>query len=144
MDDLRLEAVGDDGIDDLVEAIYAGFDAVTFPPGVELHEQAPFAIALRNSNDGIEGGVTGSSVWGWLYVRYLWVHDRWRGRGQGARLMQAAEVEAEKRACTGIWVSTYSFQAPTFYQKLGYQEFGRIDDFPKGHRRLFYEKRLTP
>lgn len=145
MDDLTLDIIEQDGgVDELIEAIHAGFSDVPFPPDVEPHEQVPFAIALRDENGRIQGGVTGHAVWGWLYVRYLWVDDRWRGCGQGARLMQAAEAEAEKLGCIGVWVSTYSFQAPTFYQKLGYLEFGRIGDFPKGHCRLFYQKRLAP
>jgi hypothetical protein len=35
-----------------------------------------------------------------------------------------------------------SFQAPDFYRKLGYEEFGRLDDFPPGHSRLFFRKNL--
>ncbi|MEM7045567.1 MAG: GNAT family N-acetyltransferase [Pseudomonadota bacterium] len=143
MDDLTLESVDEEGIDGLIEVIHQGFDAVSLPPGVDPFRSVPFAFTLRNDRGEIEGAVTGHSVWGWLYVHYLWVSDRWRGRDQGTRLMQAAEEQAEKRGCTGIWLSTYSFQAAAFYQKLGYLECGRIHDFPEGHTRVFYQNHLT-
>ena len=144
MSDLTLEAVGEDGIEELTEAIHQGFDAVPLPPGVETFQLVPFAFALRNGGGGIEGAVTGHTVWGWLYVHYLWVAEARRGEGLGKRLMQAAEAEAEKGGCVGIWLSTFDFQAAAFYQKLGYLECGRIADFPVGQTRLFYQKRLTP
>ncbi|GAQ00024.1 hypothetical protein NIES2104_65890 [Leptolyngbya sp. NIES-2104] len=39
-------------------------------------------------------------------------------------------------------MDTFSFQAPEFYQKLGYTVFGELPDFPIGHRRLFLKKVL--
>src|SRR6516165_7091346 len=40
------------------------------------------------------------------------------------------------------WLDTFSFQARGFYEKLGYEEFGRLD-YPPGHHRHFLRKRLT-
>ena len=144
MGDLILETVEEDGIDELTEVIHQGFDAIPLPAGVGPFRPVPFAFALRSGRGEIEGAVTGRSVWDWLYVHYLWVSDRCRGGGRGTRLMQAAEAHAEKRGCMGVWLSTYSFQAAAFYRKLGYLELGRIADFPTGHTRLFYQKRLVP
>jgi hypothetical protein len=39
-------------------------------------------------------------------------------------------------------VDTFGFQAPEFYRKLGYREFGRLDDFPAGHSRSWLTKAL--
>ena len=33
------------------------------------------------------------------------------------------------------------FQALSFYQKLGYQIFGQLEDYPVGHTRYFLQKR---
>ena len=35
-----------------------------------------------------------------------------------------------------------SFQAPDFYSRHGYTEFGRIDDYPPGHARHWFMKRF--
>ena len=113
MDDLIVESIDDDGsIDQLTKAILAGFETVAMPEDVAAYESVPLAIALRNPSagtdpsGGIEGGLIGHSVWDWLYIRYLWVKDTRRGGGFGMRLMQAAETEATKRYCIGIFVST--------------------------------------
>ncbi|MGI9420690.1 MAG: GNAT family N-acetyltransferase [Geminicoccaceae bacterium] len=143
MDDLALETF-DDGIDELTDAIHAGFDAIPLPEDVEPYRSTPFAFALRNEQGRIEGGVTGHSVWGWLYVHYLWVAETRRRGGHGKRLLQVAESEAERRGCHGVWLHTISFQAPAFYEHMGYRRCGGLDDFPKGHQRIFYQKRLIP
>jgi hypothetical protein len=58
-------------------------------------------------------------------------------------LLESAEQEAGTRGCKIIFLSTYSFQAPGFYQKLGYELAGQVDDFPPGHQYCFLVKRLT-
>ncbi len=127
---------------DLIDQITGGLER-TLPPDAPIYEPGPLKIVLKaKQTETIIGALTGQSVWGWLYVHLLWVDAARQGEGLGSRLMQAAEIEAEKRGCNGIWVSTYSFQAPVFYEKMGYAPFGRIDDFPPGHVRHFYQKRL--
>jgi hypothetical protein len=39
-------------------------------------------------------------------------------------------------------LDTFDFQALSFYARLGYEVFGRLDDFPKGHTRFFVAKTL--
>jgi hypothetical protein len=39
-------------------------------------------------------------------------------------------------------VDTFSFQAPGFYEKLGYRTFGRLDDFPAPYHRVWMTKAL--
>ncbi|MEM8948580.1 MAG: GNAT family N-acetyltransferase [Pseudomonadota bacterium] len=143
MDDLKLETVDDDDMDGLIEAIHQGFDAVPLPDDIEPFRSTPFAFALRNDRGEIEGAVTGRSVWGWLYVKYLWVSGAYRGQGFGKHLLDTAENTARDRGCSGVWLSTFSFQAGAFYERQGYEKFGELPDMPKGHRRLFYRKTLN-
>ena len=56
--------------------------------------------------------------------------------------MKAAEKEARRRGIKRAWVDTFSFQAPAFYRKLGYHQFGRLNDFPAGGYRSFLTKAL--
>lgn len=143
MEDLTTEVVDGD-IEGLADAVLTGFDAIPVPSGVAPYETRPLAIALRSESGEIEGGLIGHSVWDWLYVNYLWVAKARRHGGCGKRLLDAAEREAERRGCLGVWLHTLSFQAPAFYERQGYERFGELDDFPKGHQRLFYRKRLAP
>ncbi|MCG8333861.1 MAG: histone acetyltransferase, partial [Proteobacteria bacterium] len=39
---------------------------------------------------------------------------------------------------------TQSWQAAEFYEQLGYVEFARFDDFPKGHQRIGFRKLMKP
>jgi GNAT superfamily N-acetyltransferase len=101
------------------------------------------AIFLRDSNERIRGGVLGNVWGGWLHVQILWVEETFRGSGQGLALIHAAEDEARRLGCRYVHLDSHSFQAPGFYEKLGYVEFGRLNDAPIGYEQIFFWKRLT-
>ncbi|HJS86504.1 MAG TPA: GNAT family N-acetyltransferase [Acetobacteraceae bacterium] len=101
----------------------------------------PLGVFVRN-HGRIVAGLAGETYSGWLFIRYLWVSDGLRGRGIGRELMDRGERRALERGCHSAWVDTFSFQAPGFYKKLGYQVFGELD-YPPSHRRLFLRKRLA-
>jgi GNAT superfamily N-acetyltransferase len=90
----------------------------------------------------IVGGVIGATYWNWLYINLMWVREDLRGQGYGRQLLEAAEAEARQRGAKHAYLDTFSFQAPAFYQYLGYQEFGRLENFPTGHTRYFLTKVL--
>ena len=101
-----------------------------------------FGFFIRNEADEILAGVAG---WTWSQaceIRELWVDPSRRGQGYGRRLLEAAEQEARTRGCTVILLSSYSFQAPGFYQKHGYELAWQLNDFPPGHQYCFLVKRL--
>ncbi|MEJ2600435.1 MAG: GNAT family N-acetyltransferase [Anaerolineales bacterium] len=90
----------------------------------------------------IVGGVIAEVYWDWLYIDLLWVKDELRGRGYGHRLLTQVEQAARQQGATNAYLDTFSFQAPEFYKRYGYQVFGELEDFPLGHRRYFLRKRL--
>jgi GNAT superfamily N-acetyltransferase len=99
-------------------------------------------FVLRDANQVIVGGVIGSTYWGWLYINLMWVREDLRGGGYGRRLLLLAEEEGRKRGAAYAYLDTFSFQAPDFYKKLGYEVFGKLTDFPTGHQRYFLKKQL--
>ncbi|TGN37470.1 N-acetyltransferase [Paracoccus liaowanqingii] len=78
----------------------------------------------------------------WVFIELLAVAEEGRGKGIGGKLMARIEEESILRGMEGIWLDTFSFQAPEFYKRLGYREFGRIDGYPKNGTRHFFVKRL--
>lgn len=88
------------------------------------------------------GALTGRDHQRWFYVELLGVAEAARGRDVGTALMRELERLGRERGYIGIWLDTYSFQAPDFYRKLGYEELGRIPDYPPGQARHFFAKRL--
>ena len=103
----------------------------------------PLNVLLRDDTGAVLGGLWGRTYWRWLFVELLHIPEDLRGRALGARLMALGEAEARTRGCVGIWLDTFSFQAPGFYERLGFERFGALDDYPPGHGRLFYAKRLA-
>ena len=60
-----------------------------------------------------------------------------------ARLVrQRAEGIARARGCTNAYTDTFSFQAPGFWTRCGYKEFGRLEGMPAGHARIWFRKAL--
>jgi len=56
--------------------------------------------------------------------------------------MVRAEAIAADRGCVGSWLTTFTFQAQGFYEKLGYAVFGTLDNSPGDNVRIFMQKRL--
>ena len=102
------------------------------------------SISRRNSDRELEGGLSGWTWGGCAYIEYVWVRADRRGHGLGSRLLAAAEEEAQTRGCTQIVVFSHTFQAPEFYRRHGYVEYGRIDDYPRGHGEVHFAKQIPP
>jgi GNAT superfamily N-acetyltransferase len=103
-----------------------------------------FALLVRDDDgDQVLGGLSGKLLYRWMFIELLAVPEQARGQGIGSRLMAMAEEWAREKHCVGIWLDTFDFQAPEFYRSLGFSEFGTIDDYPPGHRRFYFQKRLV-
>jgi ribosomal protein S18 acetylase RimI-like enzyme len=58
-------------------------------------------------------------------------------------LLQAVEAEARLRRCAQVILFTHTFQAPGFYERLGYLRQATIPNYPNGHAQLLYVKQLA-
>ena len=99
-------------------------------------------FVLKAPGGEVVGGVIGATYWDWLYVNLMWLQEAYRGQGYGAQLLLQAEEEARRRGAQHAYLDTFSFQAPGFYKKYGYEVFGVLEDFPAGHQRYFLKKEL--
>lgn len=100
------------------------------------------AIFLRDAHQTIQAGLKGWTWCGSCYIQTVWVHKDLRGQRVGTKLLQAAEQEAQRRGCDHMVLGSSSFQAPGFYQKLGYEVFAVLDEHPRSHREYFLHKWL--
>jgi GNAT superfamily N-acetyltransferase len=127
---------------DDVASLAQGLDAFNQTvPLARDRAKVPLAVFLRRAGR-VVGGAYGDAHYGWLYLGYLWVEESLRGTGWGRQLVGRFEGEGAALGARRVWVDTYGFQAPGFYERLGYQEFGRLDDFPPGSARHFLWKPL--
>lgn len=94
--------------------------------------------------DRIVAGICGNTWGDTCELRQFWVEASRRGHGLGTQLFQAAEQEARRRGCTQIVLMTFSFQAPSFYERHGFEVLATVEEHPRGHRNLLMHKRLAP
>ena len=83
-------------------------------------------------------------IWGgWLDLASLWVTEPLCGRGYGRKLLEAAEDEARVQGCRGVFLTTFSFQARPYYERLGYEVIADVPDYPAGHTYHALKKMLA-
>jgi GNAT superfamily N-acetyltransferase len=100
------------------------------------------AIFLRNDDQRIVAGICGNTWGGCADIRQFWVEEARRRQGLGTRLLAAAEQEARRRGCRQMLLMTFSFQAPAFYARHGFEVVAVVDDHPHGHKNMLLRKRL--
>jgi len=124
-----------------VHAIQRGLHAFNQEMGGP-YDREPVTVLARDAAGEVQGGLLGLTYWHWLFIDWLWLARSQRGRGVGSELLRRAEAIARTRGCTDVYTDTFSFQAPGFWSRNGYTEFGRLDEMPRGHARQWFRKRL--
>lgn len=123
------------------DVVYQGLRA--FNEGhTGVMERAPLAVFVRDAHGRVLGGLAAMVKNGWMHVDLLWLPDTLRGRGLGTAVMDAAESEATRRGCVGMFLETTDFQALPFYEKRGYSVFGVLEGYPVGSRLHYLRKDL--
>jgi GNAT superfamily N-acetyltransferase len=98
-------------------------------------------LVLRDAKGTLQGGLLGSLVWNWLQIDLLWVAEAWRGQGFARELIATAEAHAKGEGCRYARLDSFDFGALPLYQRLGYEVYGTLADFPEGH--TYYHLRKT-
>ena len=98
--------------------------------GVELNYDD---FCFVEEEDGkILGVITGRAYYDEVHVVDLIVDRSCRRSGLGSRLVATVEEAYKNKGYAKITLTTFGFQAPEFYKKLGYQiEFVRESKDPK-------------
>jgi GNAT superfamily N-acetyltransferase len=114
------------------------FNRTTLMPESPLED---LAVVIRDPESReILGGLWARTGWGWLTIELIFVPEALRGQGHATRLITLAEEEALRRGCHAAWLDTLNPEALTLYERLGYERFGELKDFPKGGSRHFLKK----
>ena len=100
------------------------------------------AGCIRSDVGDIIAGFNGHTWGGWCELAQVWVDERYRGMGLGTLLLRSAEAQAVARGCAQVVLATHSFQAPGFYERMGYQRKYTIEGRPKGYTDIIYVKVL--
>jgi len=96
----------------------------------------------RDESGTIVGGAYGYTYFSSLCLEVLWVSEANRGQNIASRLLLEVENEAKEAGCVIAHTTTYSFQAPQFYIKNGYELCGEISGFPDDVKLYTLRKQL--
>ena len=109
-----------------------------------LEDKSPkdLGVYVRDSEGNITAGLTGVTHGNWLLIKYLWVSESLRGQNIGSEILKQAESAAKERGCKFVFLDTFSFQAPLFYKKHGYQEVFALEEYPLTGKRYYFTKNL--
>ncbi|MFI2434804.1 GNAT family N-acetyltransferase [Streptomyces sp. NPDC018693] len=144
----RLEAEVDRARRDLLRSRLRDTNTAASPilralRGTPAERERPLHVWALDETGDLAGGLVGHTWTTWLHVTYLWVDERHRGQGLGTRLLTEGErIAAEDRGCRRVRLETWDFQAPDFYQRLGYDVVCVIEDYPPGITEYTLTKRL--
>lgn len=119
-----------EGIPELDQRLSDELDVVNAAatPGVPAARELTVRV-LDDAGD-LVGGMSG---WTWgvaAGIGLSWVRADARGSGVGSGLLSAFEDEARSRGCRHVFVTSFTFQAPGFYERHGYREIFRWEGVP--------------
>ncbi|MBF8468856.1 GNAT family N-acetyltransferase [Klebsiella oxytoca] len=123
-----------------IEAGLNGFnDQIT-----SISDRKPLSVIVRCQETGkVLGGMQGRTSLGLLFIDLFYLPPALRNNGLGTTILAQFENEGRKRGCIAGFLYTITFQAPDFYKKHGWEEFGRIDCLPEGTSRIFMKKSFS-
>jgi GNAT superfamily N-acetyltransferase len=122
-------AVGD-AVPELDQRLSAELDRVNAEATRGIAPARELTVQVLDAAGDLAAGMSG---WTWEVaagIGLTWVRETSRGDGLGARLLAEFETEARSRGCTRVFVTSFTFQAPGFYQRHGYREIFRWQGVP--------------
>ena len=109
---------------------------------IEDKNPKDLGVYFQNETGEKLAGLIGDTHGNWLTVKYLWVSEELRGKRIGSQILKQAEDTAKQRGCKYAFLDTFSFQAPMFYKKHGYQEVFALEEYPVTGKRYYFTKTL--
>jgi len=140
----RCDIVLTDAPTDADEAVIDGGLADFNAEQAGYRDWRSLAVLARDPATGQTiGGILGRTTLGLLFVDLVYLPPALRGQDLGRRMMGMVEQEAVRRGCRSGALITISFQAPGFYERHGWREFGRVPCDPPGTFRVFMSKEFS-
>lgn len=134
--------VTDDPGEDVLAQISGALDEFNIA-ATGIADRKPLAVLAIDPETGqVQGGVTGRTSLGMLFIDLFYLPAHLRGSGLGSRMLAAMEAEGRRRGCCSAVLYTITFQAPEFYRRHGWVVFGAVPCYPEGTARVFLRKDL--
>jgi GNAT superfamily N-acetyltransferase len=117
-------------VPELDQRLSAELDRVNAEATPGIVPARELTVQILDTADELAAGMSG---WTWgvaAGIGLTWVREQSRGDGLGARLLAEFETEARSRGCAHVFVTSFTFQAPGFYERHGYRELFRWQGVP--------------
>ncbi|MGE7624780.1 GNAT family N-acetyltransferase [Viridibacillus sp. NPDC096237] len=92
----------------------------------------PINLIVSNDQQQWIGGISAEVYWNWVEINNFWISEEFRGKGIGSELLDKTEKLAIDKGAEKALLTTYDFQARSFYKLKGYKVVGEIKDYPPG------------
>ncbi|MDC3415265.1 GNAT family N-acetyltransferase [Aquibacillus sp. 3ASR75-11] len=103
----------------------------------------PINIIVSDNKEQWIGGISAEVYWDWVEINDFWFSEEHRGKGLGGVLLDNTEKVAKEKGAKKALLTTFEFQARSFYEMKGYQVVGEIKDYPPGSSYYTMVKSLT-
>lgn len=101
------------------------------------------AFNFNIEDDGkVIAGIVGESTFSTIEIEFLYIEESYRKHGLGTKLLTYVEEKGRREGLKHIYLNTFSFQAPKFYEKHGYKLLFNIDKCYGDIGQYFYWKDL--
>lgn len=105
-------------------------------------DYTPFNFVAKEENK-VVGIITGHTFYEEVHIADLVILEEYRKKHIGTKLIQTVEENFKNKGFENINLATYSFQAPEFYKKCGFEiEFIRENKEEPKLNKYFLIKRL--
>ncbi len=99
-------------------------------------------LARDSKSKEVIGGALARRWGSCCELQQIWVDERKRKAGLGRQIMHRIESHAKSNGCTLLYLDTFSFQCPDFYQRLGYEVVCEFQGLPNGVSKYIMQKQL--
>ena len=109
---------------------------------LENYPQKLYALALKDQDGAVVGGLRGYTVMGTMFIEEFWVDEKYRRQGHGSALLERAKEIALEHGCISFQSHCMSYNNFDFMKNRGFQTYGQTDGYPNGVMEYYLIKRL--
>ena len=100
-------------------------------------------LVIRGQENELIGGLYAWTTLHNLIFEHIWIEEGYRGKGLGRILMLEGERIARENGCIASQASSFSFQAPDFFEKMGYKILGVSKGYPHPASESYFIKKYN-
>ena len=134
-----VESPSVDAVSELTRRLFL-YNQSQFPNLRPESDDKVFMVNALDRSEHVVGSILANCYWDGLEIDTLWIADSERGKGLGAELVEQAELFGIKHGAVIAFLKT--MDAKLFYEKLGYEVYGVLEDRPIGTLLYHMKKRL--